>query len=212
MRRSFMTILLPALSTLAIACTNDLTPGSPGTMENYVPDAPIAYDARYLDGSFEGNQGFGWDTCYTRTPGKIAHPMTGGSDGTAYVTFESAAACESGCSPTNPSSSHVYAWFSAAPSATAKMGLYFDVKNLAAAGAAPTGVLRFYGTDTVCEQDSVLAEIDLARLQMLSGWSTRCVTITGPGSDTAIGVSVSDGAHAVGIDALRLGPPCHAGS
>jgi hypothetical protein len=128
------------------------------------------------------------------------------------VTFESAAACEGVCSPANPSSSHVYAWFSAAPSATAKMGLYFDVKNLAAAGAAPTGVLRFYGTDRVCEQDSVLAEIDLARLQMLSGWSTRCVTITGPGSDSAIGVSVSDGAHTVGIDALRLGPPCHAGS
>ena len=112
--------------------------------------------------------------------------------------------------PANPSASHVYNWFSVAPSATAKMGLYFEAMN--AGGADATGVLRFYGTDMVCEQDSVLAEIELGRLQMLSGWSTRCVTITGPGSDTAIGISVSDGAHAVGIDALRLGPPCHAGS
>ena len=180
-------------------------------MEDYVPDAPIAYDARYLDGSFEGNQGFGWDTCHTRTPGRITHTQPGGSEGSSYVTFESAA-CEGVCLPTNPSASHLYAWFSGAPSATAKMGLYFDVKNMGGTGAAPTGVLRFYGTDLVCQQDSVLAEIQLARLQMSSGWSTRCVTVIGPGADTAIGISVSDGAHTVGIDALRLGPPCHAGS
>jgi hypothetical protein len=211
MRRSLVTILLPALAFTAIACADDLTPGQPGTMDDYVPDAPIAYDARYLDGSFEGNQGFGWDTCYTRTPGKIGRTQTGGSEGSAYVTFESAA-CEGVCSPTNPSASHVYTWFSGAPSATAKMGLYFDVKNLGSAGTAPTGVLRFYGTDIVCEQDSVLVEIELARLQMSSSWSTRCVTLIGPGADTAIGISVSGGAHAVGIDALRLGPPCHAGS
>ena len=37
------------------------------------------------------------------------------------------------------------------------------------------------------------------------------MTVIGPGADTAIGISVSDGAYNVGIDALRLGPPCHAG-
>ena len=209
MRRLFVTILLPAICSLASACADNSTLGTSGTMENYVPDVPIAYDARYLDGSFEGNQGFGWDTCYTRTPGKIARMPTGGSEGSFHVTFESAAACEIGCSPANPSASQVYTWFSAAPSATARMGLYFDVRNLGGTGAEPTGVLRFHGTDLVCEQDSVLAEIDLARLRMSSSWSTRCVTVTGPGSDTAIGTSVSGGAHAVGIDALRLGPPCH---
>lgn len=212
MRRLFVTILLPAICSLAIACADNSTAGSPGTMEDYVPDVAIAYDARYLDGSFEGNQGFGWDTCHTRTPGKITRTEIGGSAGSSHVTFESAAACEGVCSPTNPSSSHLYTWFSGAPSATARMGLYFDVKNLSATGAAPTGVLRFYGTDLICEQDSVLAEIELGRLRMSSGWSTRCVTVTGPGADTAIGMSVSGGAHTVGIDALRLGPPCHAGS
>ncbi len=212
MRRLLVTIVLPAICSMAIACADGVTTGLPGTMEDYVPDAPIAYDARYLDGSFEGNQGFGWDTCHTRTPGKISRALTGGSEGTSHVTFEAATACEGVCSPTNPSASHVYTWFSGAPSATARMGLYFDVKNLGASGAVPTGMLRFYGTDLICQQDSVLAEIDLVRLQMTSGWSTRCVTVTGAGADTAIGMSVSDGAHAVGIDALRLGPPCHAGS
>jgi hypothetical protein len=215
MRPVFVTTLLVAICSTAIACADGPTtggPGTPGTMEDYVPDVAIAYNARYLDGSFEDNQGFGWDTCYTRTPGKISRPLTGGSEGSSHVTFESSIACEGTCSPTNSSSSHLYTWFSAAPSATARMGLYFDVKNLSGTGAEPTGVLRFYGTDLSCAQDSVLAEIELARLRMSSGWSTRCVTVTGPGADSAIGTAVSGGAHTVGIDALRLGPPCHAGS
>jgi hypothetical protein len=210
MRRLLLTFLVPAIALSAIACADDSTAGPPGVTEDYVPDAPIAYDARYLDGSFEGNQGTGWDTCHTRTPGKLSHASSGGSEGSAYLTFESGA-CDGTCAPTNPSASHLYTWFIAAPSATAKMGLYFDVKN-EGTGGAPTGVLRFYGTDLVCQQDSVLAEIELAKLKMSSGWTTRCATITGPGADTAIGISVSGGTHKIGVDAIRLGPPCHAGS
>jgi hypothetical protein len=207
MRRLLVTFLLPALA--AIACADDSTAGPPSTMEDYIPDAPMAYDAHYLDGSFEGTQGNGWDTCHTRTPGKVGRVQSGGSEGNAYLTIESGT-CDGVCSSTNPSASHLYAWFSTAPSATAKMGLYFDIKNVGA--AAPTGVLRFYGTDLVCQQDSVLAEIELAKLQLSSSWSTRCVTVTGPGADTAVGLSASGGTHKIGVDALRLGPPCHAGS
>jgi len=199
-------LLAPALA--AIACADD-PPGPSRATEDYVPDARVGYDARSLDGSFEGNQGTGWDTCHTRTPSKIGRAESGGSEGSAFVTFESGT-CDVTCAPTNPSSSHLYAWFSTPPSATARMGLYFDV--MSSGSGDPTGVLRFYGTDLLCEQDSVLAEIELARLRPSSGWSTRCVTITGPGADTAIGLSVSGGTYRIGIDALRLGPPCHAGS
>src|SRR5687767_13387759 len=94
MRRLLVTILLPVICSLAIACADGSTGGRPGTIEDYVPDVPIAYNARYLDGSFEGNQGFGWDTCYTRTLGKITHPQAGGSEGSSHVTFTPAAACE----------------------------------------------------------------------------------------------------------------------
>jgi hypothetical protein len=201
--------LLFATSAVA-SCADDSNAGLPGAMEDYVPDAPIAYDGRYLDGSFEGNLGTGWDMCATKTPGKPTHPTTGGAQGSSYLRFE-AGGCEGVCAATNPSAAQAYAWFSAAPSATAKMGLYFDVLN--AGGSDATGALRFYGTDLICQQDSVLAEIDLARLlarlPMSATWSTRCVTVTGPGADTAIGLSVSGGAHQIGIDALRLGPPCH---
>jgi hypothetical protein len=207
MRRLLVPVLLAALAVTTLACADGPTAGPPRTTEDYVPDAPVAYDALYLDGSFEENQGFGWDTCHTRTPGKISRPQAGGSQGASYLLFETEG-CDGGCVSTNPSASHAYAWFDTAPSATATMGLYFDAMNLG--GADPTGVLRFYGTDLVCEQDSVMAEIELARLKLTSGWNTRCVTVTGPGADSAIGISVSDGTYKVGIDALRLGMPCHA--
>lgn len=198
--------LLFATSAVAGGCADDSNAGLPGAMEDYVPDAAIAYDAHYLDGSFEGNLGDGWDLCYTRTPGKHTRVETGGATGNAYLLFESGA-CDGGCMATNPSAAQAYSWFSTAPSATAKMGLYFDVLN--AGGADATGVLRFYGTDLICQQDSVMAEIDLTRLPMSSTWTTRCVTVTGPGADTAIGLSISGGTHKIGIDAIRLGPPCH---
>lgn len=207
MRRLLVTLLalLPA-TFVANGCADDSTAGLPGAMEDYVPDAPIGYDGHYLDGSFEDTLGSGWDLCPTRTPGKHSRVETGGAEGSAYLLFETGG-CEAFCEPTNASASHAYAWYNIAPSATAKMGLYFDAMN--AGGADATGVLRFYGTDLVCQQDSVLAEIDLTRLPLSSTWSTRCVTITGPGADTAIGLSVSGGTHKIGIDAIRLGAPCH---
>ena len=115
-------------------------------MEDYVPDAPIAYDARYLDDSFEGNQGFGWDTCHTRTPGKDQPPSTGGSEGTSHVTFESAA-CARACLAHETVGVACLHLVQRRAERDPRMGLYFDVKNLSGSGAVPTGVLRFYGTD-----------------------------------------------------------------
>jgi hypothetical protein len=205
MRRLLMTVLMPAM--WMVACTDDSPAPSGAASDDYLPDVPIAYDGLYLAGSFEDAQGFGWDTCYTRTPGKVGHPQTPSAQGNWHVAFESGA-CDGTCAPTNPSASHLYAWFTTTPSATAKMGIYFDAVN--AGGDAPTGALRFYGTDTVCEQESLLAEIELSRLQLSSSWSTRCVTVTGPGAAQAIGVAATGGTHKIGIDALRLGAPCHA--
>ena len=179
-------------------------------MEDYVPDAPIAYDARYLDGSFEGNQGFGWDTCYTRTPGKITHPQTGGSEGSSYVTFESAA-CEGMCLPTNPSASHVYAWFSGAPSATAKMGLYFDVKNLGGTGAVHgrAALLRHRRGLRAGQRPRGDRSRPPADVVGLEHPLRDCHRPGRRQRDRHLGELR---ARTVGIDALRLGPPCHAGS
>ena len=42
MRRLFVTILLPAISAMAIACADNSTAGPSGTMEDDASDAPIA--------------------------------------------------------------------------------------------------------------------------------------------------------------------------
>jgi len=183
----------------AIAC------GSPEAPTSYIPDAPYAYDGRYLAGSFEQQQGNFWDVCHTRTPELLRHMSDGGSDGRAYLMLESGG-CSVGCSASNPSLSLFDIWFVGAPSVNA-MGVYFDAKNVV--GTAPTGSVRFYGNGTVCALETLLAEIPLDRLQLTSDWSTRCATVDELGLYHGIGIAVTGGAHVIDVDAFRLGPPCH---
>jgi hypothetical protein len=174
----------------------------------YVPDVPFAYDGTYLDGSFEEGLGFGWDLCSTRTAEVASRVSSGGTEGQAYLRF-SPPECAGGCNPTGPSDSELYVWFKVAPSAAAPMGLYFDVRDEEPdAGAGPAGSLRFYGTNSVCEEESLLTEIPIGDLGLAAGWSTRCVTLDDLGAHTAIGVA-APGAQSLGLDALRLGPACH---
>jgi hypothetical protein len=197
-------VLPLALAMVAAAACQSAPPDSP---PDYVPSAPFAYDGQYLDGSFERLLGFGWDRCFTKTPEVLTSMTTGGSHGSVYVSFESGG-CSEACAPDNPSNSQVYAWFSRSTNTSQAMGLYFDVINLA--DSEPTGVLSFYGTDGVCEKETLFAEIPLDRLELGSGWSTRCVNVVGTGAHAAIGIAVSGGTHHIGIDALRLGRVCHA--
>jgi hypothetical protein len=191
-----------ALATVA-ACQS-APPDAPPP--SYVPSAVFGYDGQYLDGSFEGSPGFGWDMCFTRTPGVMTDKSSGGSQGPVFLTFQSGA-CAGVCSPDHPSSSQVYTWFSKNTNTSEAMGLYFDVTNMAA--IEPTGTLSFYGTDGVCEKETLFADIPLDKLQLGPGWSTRCVNVLGSGAHAAIGVAVTGGTHHIGLDALRLGPVCH---
>jgi hypothetical protein len=214
-------VLLAFLCGMAVGCGPDPSPGggsivgeadaaTPPSRGGYVPAAPIAYDGKYLDGSFEENPGFGWDTCRTRTPERLSVLMSGSSEGSYHLSFETASGCsESGCRADAPSSSQVYLWFKAPP-AIADAGLYLDVKNLA--GTPPEGTLRFYGTDHLCEQEVLLAEVALGELSFPASpaWGTRCVTLTRLDAHIAIGIAVTGGDHAIGIDALRVGRPCDA--
>lgn len=203
-------LLLTFLGGLPAGCGPSSDGAAPPSSGGYVPAAPIAYDGRYLDGSFEDNPGFGWDSCRTRTPERVELLMSGSSEGTYHLSFRAAAECgEPGCRADAPSVSQVYLWFKTPP-AMADAGLYFDVKNLV--GAAPEGTLRFYGTDDLCAQEVLLAEVALADLALspTPTWSTRCVTVTSLGAHDAIGLAVTGGDHAIGIDALRVGRSCHA--
>jgi len=170
------------------------------------PTAVPPYDGRYVDGSFEDVQGFGWDTCYTRTPGLFLQVVTGDAPvGNRYVVFESGG-CAGTCNASNKSSSQVYLWFSERPSAAETMGLYFEIRN--AGNAQPTGLLHIFGTDGACQQESALAEVSLDRLQPSSDWATRCVNVNAPGAHAAIGMAIAGGNHKIGLDGVRLSRPC----
>ena len=191
-----------ALAVAALAACQSAPPESP---PDYVPSVPFAYDGQYLDGSFEQAPGFGWDRCFTKTPEVVTSMTGGGSQGAAFQLFASGG-CSGVCSPDNPSSSQLYAWFSKPTNASDAMGLYFDVINLGS--SVPTGVLSFHGTDGVCEKETVFADIPLDRMQLGSAWSTRCVNVVGAGAHAAVGVAVTGGVHSIGLDGLRLGPVC----
>ena len=173
---------------------------------SYVPETNYPFDDKYLlDGSFESNAGFGWDTCATRTPGQLSRQMTGqASNGSTYFRFQSAA-CTQPCSADKQSSAQAYLWFNQTPPAEDPMGLYFDVFNQDKAD--PVGKVTFYGVDLVCKGDLPLAEASLGDLAPTSTWSTRCVNVSVVGH-SAVGVAVSGSAFNVGLDAFRLGPPC----
>lgn len=170
----------------------------------FVPDTPPAYTAENAVGSFEDNPGYGWDTCHTHTPERLSR-QPGGSEGSTYLSFQSDDDGFPMESPSESSSaSQLYFWFEA-PSAITDH-LYFDAKNF---GAAPaTGVLRFYGTDVFCGNERLLLEVTLDQLELQATWEARCVTLTGLREHQGLGLAVSSGAHSLGLDALRFGPPC----
>ncbi|MEO6598269.1 MAG: hypothetical protein ABIQ16_00240, partial [Polyangiaceae bacterium] len=116
-------------------------PAQPG----YVPAHDVPFDQAYLeDGSFEANQGFGFDTCPTRTPGSLTLANKG-SEGDRFLQFDSGS-CSGTCALSNPSDSQIYLWFNAQPSSA--MGLYFDVLNFGT--EAPIGALTLAAVDQAC--------------------------------------------------------------
>ena len=190
----------------------------PATAGRYVPDVAFPYDGKYLaGGSFEDNQGFGWDTCYTRTPGQFPASITGGAaNGNRYIQFESGS-CSGVCGPDHPSASQLYMWFDDFRPITDPVGLYFSVVNVAAAAtgggglvADLKGTLEVYGVNGICEEEVGLATVALGDLSLDGTWQTRCVDMSGVASNHGVGLAVSGpGPFKVGLDAVGLGPPCH---
>lgn len=192
--------------------------GRSTTDRRYVPDVALPYDGKYLaGGSFEDNQGHGWDTCYTKTRGQPPASITGGaSDGDRYIQFESGA-CSGICGPDHPSTSQLYLWFDSFRPTTDPVGFYFSVLDVEAAaavvgggGADLMGTLEVYGVNSSCEEEVGLAAVALGDLGLEGTWQTRCVDVSGIASNSGVGLAVSGpGPFKVGLDGVGLGPPCH---
>ncbi len=174
---------------------------------SYVPSEDVPFNADYLKGgSFEGQQGYGWDTCPTRTSGVVTLREDPASDGSAFFGVESAEACTSPCAPDNESDAQFGLWFADEGSRPAPgAGLYFDLINRAP--TPPTATLQLYAIEGACVTRRLLAAIPLQDLDLSSRWSTRCVAL-GLMSPENLGVAVQGSSFNIGIDALRFGPAC----
>lgn len=180
--------------------------GDAATRPNYVPTHDVPFDQTYLeDGSFESNQGFGYDTCATRTPASLEHITADASEGSRAFQFSSAS-CVGICSPNNPSDSQIYLWFTTRPSSAAA-GLYFDVRNLSR--AAPAGELRIAAVDSLCVSLRDLARAALSDLRLEQDFQTRCIDLPALKAEERLGLAVAGTSFQIALDALRIGPPCH---
>lgn len=179
-------------------------------------ETAVSYDwTAFLDGSFEMGNGWGWDTCGTRTPGSFRIIRDGSaSEGDWFARFTTAPCQEmpgySYCSPSYTSDAQVFMWFGDHRTQQPRTfdhptSLYFDMIDLAA--TPPTGMLHFYRVNNGCEGTLPLADVRLDALSLGPTWTTHCVPLPLATID-AIGIAVTGGLYDVGMDALRLGPPC----
>jgi hypothetical protein len=194
-----------AVAQNAGASGEDGASGAPEpSTPNYVPDQAVPFDHAYLaDGSFENDNGFGWDACYSHTPGSLSWKHNSSSEGMIAIEF-TPGSCNN-CADA-PSDSQLYLWFSTQPETA--MSLYFDAANLN--NAAPLGELRLQTTSGVCQTLRPLVSIPLADLALGPTWQARCIDLPAFNSDPALGVAVTGTTFDIGLDAFRLGPPCHA--
>ena len=70
--------------------------------------------------------------------------------------------------------------------------------------------MRFYGTGSVCAQETLLADIPLDRLELIDDLEHALRDGERPRPRYhGIGMAATGGTHSIRVDALRLGPPCH---
>jgi hypothetical protein len=188
---------------------DDQAPAGAGghVTEDYVPVAPAPFNDMHLsDGSFEEAPGFGWDRCFTKTPGSVMQGEVDASNGDYFVELTTST-CRGTCSEANASDSQLYVWFGEGKHPTAPAGLYLDLINLAE--ATPDGRFSLYAVDASCETLRPLFDLPLSALSLTRNWSTRCFDIA-LDPDEGLGLAVHGPQYHLGLDALRLGPACGA--
>ncbi len=175
-------------------------------MTDYTPSVVAPFNTEnFDDGSFEQGPGFGWDRCYTRTPGAVIAVAQGGSEGSRFMELVTAP-CEATCASDPRSRSQLYLWFGESGHPTEPSGIYVDFSNLDA--TPPSGKLQLFAVNSVCDAERQLLELPLEALMLRSSWSTRCFDASFA-SDESLGLAVVGPRYHLGIDGVRLGPPCH---
>jgi hypothetical protein len=129
------------------------------------------------------------------------------SEGATFVLASSGRCAENAvCSPTANSEAQFFLWSPPERSHDTARGLYFDMINLSATAAEPSGTLSFYSVDSSCEGDVPAIVVPLTDLALDGSWRTRCVPLDAP--IERLGVAITGSAYDVGFDAVRFGGPC----
>jgi hypothetical protein len=182
--------------------------GEGGELPDYVPVGPEVApegDGRLEEGgSFEESQGFGWDTCPTKTPGLTRSEDTA-ADGLISLRFESQAAGSSTNWPEGTDAQLAF-YLDESLAVGVALHLYFDIINLSP--REPSGQLSIAGLEWACETRDPLANIELAKLSTTGAWQTRCVELTPAQELDVFGIWVTGTDFAIGLDTFRFGPPC----
>jgi hypothetical protein len=175
-----------------------------------VTEVDFAGDGHFIDGgSVEGGRGDGFDTCITRNPGASVvedAPEGVAADGTSFLSFTPT----EGDSQPDPEGAEAQAAFIndevPLPVGT-PIYVYFEIRNLS--DVAPVGELSLAPVDYSCEPQEAATTIPLIALEPGPGWETRCVTLVPEQEQNWLGIWITGQEFAIGIDALRLGPPCN---
>lgn len=172
---------------------------------DYVPNVAAPFNSdHFAGGSFEESPGFGWDLCYTRTPGKVEQTEAAAGHGSHFIEI-SAAPCVSPCDSSATSDAQLYLWLTEGTRAPASSGLYVELANL---GSDPAmGSFELYAADRYCESQVPLLSVPLEVLAPSAAWTTRCFEV-GLTDEDRLGIAVRGDAFHVGLDAIRFGPPC----
>lgn len=172
---------------------------------SYRPETDVDFvgDGRFIEGgSVERGQGFGFDTCYFN-PG-VSVEEGSAAEGDFFVAFRSTDMRETD----HDGAVAQAAFFSEEAPLLAGVPLYvyFEIRNLS--DVPPTGELSLAPVD-FCELYEPKTTVDLFALETGPEWDTRCIEIIPQQEQTWLGISVTGEDFAIGIDAVRLGPPCN---
>lgn len=180
--------------------------GTGGTPDgpSYRPetDVDFAGDGRFIEGgSVEGGHGSGFDTCYA-DPGLSVEEGVA-AEGDQFLAFRSI-----DVRPINPDMTDAQVAFFTEDEpllAGTALYVYFEIRNLS--DVAPVGELSLAPVNR-CELYQSAIAVPLVALEPGPEWETRCIEIVPEQEQTWLGLWVTGEEFAIGIDAVRLGPPC----
>jgi hypothetical protein len=152
-------------------------------------------------GSVEDGRGDGWDTCYRR---EVTVEEGDAADGELYLLLRPE---QAGATLGEEHGVGEVLFWSDAPFAAEPLFIYFETKTFVTEESL--GFLSFaLGMEDICKPLGPATTIAMPDLKVDEEWATRCVEIRPEQEGQYVMLWAEGEQFALGIDAVRLGPPC----